>query len=42
MFGRIPEYTVPSLSPYGLLTALVLLSSVARCCNTTQLFTKMV
>jgi len=31
------EYTVPSLSPYyGLRTALVLLNSVARWCNTAQ------
>jgi len=39
----LAEYTVHSLSPcYGLFTALVLLNSVARCCNTTQFFTKMV
>jgi len=39
----LAEYTVHSLSPcYGLLTALVLLKSVARWCNTTQFFTKMV
>jgi len=32
-----------SLSPcYGLLTALVVLNSVARWCNTTQVFTQMV
>jgi len=36
-------YTVHRLSPcYGLLTALVLLNSVARWCNTPQFFTKMV
>jgi len=39
----LAEYTVHSLSPYcGLLTALVLLNSVARWWNTTQFFTKMV
>jgi len=39
----LAEYTVHSLSPcYGLLTAFVLLNSVARWCNTTQFFTKMV
>jgi len=39
----LAEYTVHSLSPcYGLLTALVLLNSAARCCNTTHVFTKMV
>jgi len=39
----LAEYTVHSLSPcYGLLTAFALLSSVARWCNTTQFFTKMV
>jgi len=39
----LAEYTVRSLSPcYGLVTVLVLLNSVARCCNTTQFFTKMV
>jgi len=39
----LAEYTEHSLSPcYGLFTALVLLNSVARCCNTTQFFTKMV
>ena len=39
----LAEYTVHSLSPcYGLLIALVLLNSVARWCNTTQFFTKMV
>jgi len=39
----LAEYTVHSLSPcYGLLTALVLLNSVVRWCNTTQFFTKMV
>jgi len=39
----LAEYTVPSLSPcYGLLTALVLLNSVARWCNTTQFYTKMI
>ena len=37
------ECTVHSQSPcYGLLTALVLLNSVGRWCNTTQFFTKMV
>jgi len=41
--NRLAEYTVHSLSPcYGLLTALVLLNSVARWCNTTQFFTKIV
>ena len=39
----LEEYTVHSLSPrYGLFSALVLLNSVARWCNTTQFFTKMV
>ena len=39
----LAKYTVHNLSPfYGLLTALVLLYSVARRCNTTQFFTKMV
>ena len=39
----LAQYTVHSLSPcYGLLTALVLLNSVARWCITTQFFTKMV
>jgi len=39
----LAEYTLHSLSPcYGLLTALVLLNSVARWCNTTQFFTKIV
>jgi len=39
----LAAYTVHSLSPcYGLLTALVLLNSVARWCNATQFFTKMV
>jgi len=39
----LAEYTVHSLSPYyGLLTALVLLNSVARWCNATKYFTKMV
>jgi len=39
----LAEYNVHSLSPcYGLLTAFVLLNSIARWCNTTQLFTKMV
>jgi len=33
----LAEYTVHSLSPcYGLLTALMVLSSVARCCNATH------
>jgi len=37
----LAEYAVHSLSPwYGLLAALVLLSSVARWCNTTQFFHK--
>ena len=37
----LAEYTVQSLSPcYGLITALVLLNSVAKWCNTTQFFTK--
>jgi len=39
----VAEYMVHSLSPcYRLLTAFVLLNSVARWCNTTQFFTKMV
>jgi len=39
----LAEYTVNTLSPcYGLLTELVLLNSVARWCNTTHFFTKMV
>jgi len=39
----LAEYIVHSLSScYGLLTAFVLLTSAARWCNTTQLFTKMV
>ena len=39
----LAEYTVHTLSPCdGVLTALVLLDSVARWCNTTQFFTKMV
>ena len=39
----LAEYTVHSLSPcYGLHTAFVLLNSVARWCNITQFFTKMV
>jgi len=39
----LAEYTAHSLSPcYGLLTALVLLNSVVRWCNTTQFLTKMV
>jgi len=38
----LAEYIVHSLSPcYGLLTALVWLNSVARWCNTTQFFAKM-
>jgi len=43
-FGNcLAEYTVHSLSPcYGLLTALGLLNSVARWCNTTHFLTKMV
>ena len=37
----LTEYTVHTLSPgYELLTALVLLNNVARWCNTTQFFTK--
>jgi len=37
----LAAYTVHSLSPcYALLTALVLLNSVARWCNATQFFTK--
>jgi len=37
----LAEYTVHSLSPcYGLLTALVLLNSVAGWCNITQFFKK--
>ena len=37
----LAAYTVHSLSPcYGLLTALVLLNSVAIWCNATQFFTK--
>jgi len=37
----LAAYTVHSLSPcYGLLTALVLLNSVARCCNATKFSTK--
>jgi len=37
----LAEYPVYSLSPcYGLLTALVLLNSVARWCNTTQFLQK--
>jgi len=37
MWSCLAEYTVPGLSPcYDLLTALVLLNSVARWCNTTQ------
>jgi len=39
----LADYTVHSLLPcYGLLAALVLLNSVARWCNTTHFFTKMV
>jgi len=39
----LAECTVRSLSTcYKLLTSLVLLNSVTRCCNTTQFFTKMV
>jgi len=39
----LAEYTEHSLSPcYTLLSALVLLNSVARWCTTTQFFTKMV
>jgi len=39
----LAEYIVHSRSPYyGLLTALVVLNSVARWCNTTQFFTKTV
>jgi len=39
----LEEYTVRNLSPcYELLTALVLLNSVDRWCNTTDFFTKMV
>jgi len=46
-FGRIciclAECTMHSLSPcYGFVTALVLLNSVVRWCNTTHFFTKMV
>ena len=48
MFGRMHSHVhctvhMHSLSPCcGLLTALVLLNSIARWCNTTQIFTKMV
>jgi len=39
----LAEYAVHRLSTcYGLLTPLVLLNSVARWCDTTQFFTKMV
>jgi len=39
----LAEYTVHSLSPCcGLLATFVLLNSVARWCNTTQFFTKIV